>query len=464
MELILDVKHGKYFLEKKNPNQRFKRSSTNDIDKIYSAINSLRYTAIRATYYEKDVRLYFGNHNYVVLKNYKKYQNSQLYQNVMEYIDEDTKIISNIKHINETKIKRMILTGALAISLAATVFNVVKSEGQEIEIEIEDPDLPDDNITEPIITPVPQTPSPTPKPTITSTPTPKPTITSTPTPKPTITIEPTIPLETFNESEYKTFDERLQDSLLMKSDSNISFSGIPLATSYSNYFLNRVNNFIETEGWEYYQKYGQDFGIDPYLGLAIGYTEAGLSHESTIPGGSNYNGHGVGIGQLEDPDGKTKVTAYNYETGQYETIVITMENACDLETNIKITMMLLQNKLYKYNNNIYATIQSYNYGDGAMKKILSAYAKEKNCEVEDILADSTDIGWSKYVKDLHENPKNYYPEWKYKTYGNDDYIKDVLGYYIGTETINTTSDGSKISIDLITMETTSDVKIVDKIK
>jgi len=449
MDLILSVKYGRFHLEKIDKAKN--RRSTNDIQKIYNALDSISNNALRATYAGRNIKLYFGNRNYVVLKNYKRYENSELFQALIKCIDENTKIVNNVRHINETKFKRLVLTGALALSLASAGFSVANHVSlKDVGIQTEMPDLenPDDLMD--IVTPKPTT---------------RPTPTLPPVIEPTMdpTIIQTAPITKENEFEYKTFQERLEDSLLMRAD-EVSFSGIPLATRYSNYYINRVKNFIETEGWEYYQKYGEEFGLDPYLGLAIGYTETGLSHKSTIPGGSNYNGYGVGIGQLESPDGTDKVTAYNYKTKEYETVTITMENACDLECNIKITMMLLQNKLKKYNNNIYATIQSYNYGNGAMNKVLSAYAEEKGCSIEDILTDYTDIGWLKYVNDLHENPQKYLPGWKHKTYGNANYIKDVLGFYIGTESINTTSDGSKIAVDLITMETTDDVKVVDKIK
>lgn len=443
MDYILSWKYGTFHLEKIGRDKT--RRSTNDMDKIINALNTMRYNALSARYDGKNIKLYFGNKNYIILKDYKKYQDSELFEDVMQCVDENTRIINNVRLVNANKLKQLVLTGALVLSVASAGFTITNHiSPQQIEAEAMD-DI--DNL-EDIIPTKPITPPPTVPPII----------------EPTMdpTIEPTNPIVEF-ESEYKTFEERLNDSYLMKAD-NVSFAGVPLATRYSSYFINRVSNFVETEGWEYYQKYGEAFGVDPYLGLAIGYTEAGLSHKSTIPGGSNYNGSGVGIGQLENPNGKDKVTAFNHLTQEYETVVINMENACDLECNIKITMMLLQNKLNKYNNNIYAVIQSYNYGNGAMSKILSLYAEEKGCEVEEILANSTDLGWMKYVKDLHENPQKYYPGWKYKTYGNGNYIKDVLGYYIGTESVNTTKDGSKISIDLVTMETTYDVKVVDKIK
>ena len=54
----------------------------------------------------------------------------------------------------------------------------------------------------------------------------------------------------------------------------------------------------------------------------------------------------------------------------------------------------------------------------------------------------------KYVSDFHNNPQDYI-EWKYKTYGDENYIKKVLGYYIGTETINYDAEGNIITTDLI---------------
>ena len=210
--------------------------------------------------------------------------------------------------------------------------------------------------------------------------------------------------------------------------------------------------------------YGKQFGVDPYLILATCYAETSLEHEKTLQGGPRYNGHAVGIGQHENPSGKESVTAFNYETGQFETEIISLENACDLEMNIKMTVMLFQNRLQKYNNNIYATIQSYNYGTGAMDLILAKYAQDNHCLVEDVLTNYADTGWLAYVKDFHDNPKNYLSKWQYSTYGNENYIKDVLGYYLGTESINKLEDGTQISIDLTTLDVIENVKVVDNIR
>jgi len=57
----------------------------------------------------------------------------------------------------------------------------------------------------------------------------------------------------------------------------------------------------------------------------------------------------------------------------------------------------------------------------------------------------------KYVKDFHNNPQDYI-KWDYKTYGDENYIQKVLGYYIGTETINYDDDGNLKNVNLIAMD------------
>ena len=430
MELILSVKNGQYFLEKVEELQDGKsRKKTNNQDKIFQTIENIKSSAIRITYRTKSARLYLGNGLYITLKDYKNYNNLDLYSHILGMVNEQTRVQNEIDNINK---KRIIALGATVVSLSVAAF--IGNNNQSIKVPA---------AVETITT------IPTPTPIVTNIPTPTITPTATPTPTPTITPTPT---PAVFDKEY-----RMAESLELFS-SNTDNGIIPLATGITEFVFNRMSNFMNSADWNHYERYGSDFGIDKYLLLAIDYTESNLEHEKTLPNGSGYNGHAVGISQHENPNNERDITAYNYNTGQWETERMTMESACDLELNIKMAAMILQNRLHKYNNNIYLVIQSYNYGESAINDILNAYSEETGKSIDDIINDYTDIGWLKYVKDYHENPQKYNPKWQYKTYGNDEYLNRVLGYYIGTVSENLLPDGSKVSTDLISLEKHYEVK------
>lgn len=432
MELILSVKNGQYFLEKNDKTSEGNVGKrTNNQTIIYETFRKINSSALRITYRSKSARLYFGNGLYVTLKGYQNYSDLDLYSDILGKVNEKTRIQQEIDNINKKRFKSGLLTGAAILSLSAiTVFGIHHSQNLEV---------PAATIS---ITPT-NTPTPIPTPTITPTPTIAPT--NTPTPIPTIMPMPTT-------------DERIEESLqLFSTNSNSEI--IPLATKITEYSYNKMKKYFQTEAWQHTERYSSDFGVDKYLLLAYGCAETFLEHEATIPGGSGYNGYGVGMYQHETPDKYERdIIAYNYNTGEWETERMCMESACDLELNIKMATMILQNRLHKYDNNIYITIQSYNYGETGMQMVLEAYANELNCTVEDVIRNKEDIGWMKYVEDFHYNPQKYLPNWKHKTYGNEEYVKDVLGYYIGTESINMRSDGTSTCTNLLTMEMSDEEK------
>jgi len=432
MEFLLSVKNGQYNLEKIDGNVKRR---TNNQDLISRVINSIDIPVIRATFAGRDVRMYFGDNRYLTLKNYTANKELELYSNVADYISENTRIIKNVNNVNKTKLK--LITGLTIASLSiTTVVNIGKKDNQSINNQ---------SINNPSI----ETISPTDIPSITQTPIIKDTIESIL--EPVITEAPKI-------VEVKDFEDRLTESMLMSMSDRTDFVGIPLATNFNDYFCKKALECFKSDIWTFSNQYGNDFGVDPYIAYSLFYGETNFEHEKTIPGGSRYNGYGVGIGQHESPNGKNSVTAFNFNTNQYETEIISMENACDLEKNIKMSIMLLQNKLNKYNGNIYVAIQSYNYGDWAMNVILNEYAKEKNMTLDEILNDHSDTGWLKYVEYFHNNPQQYLPNWNYKTYGDPNYVTKIIGYYIGTESTNTLPDGTKVTTNLISCEKTYDVK------
>lgn len=432
MEIILNYKNGNYILEKVE-GKRVNR--TNNQQRISGIINNVKISAINATYHDKFVKMYFGDNRYIILKDLDKNKNLELYSIVLNCINENTRVVKNINNVNKTRLK--LITGLTIASLTITSFVSIGKKNQSIN-------------RPPINNTSVETVLPTDIPSINSIPESE-VVISTLTPPPAPTATPKI-------NEIKDFEDRFTESMLISKSNRTDFVGIPLATNFNDDFCKKALECSKSDIWFFSNKYGSDFGVDPYLPYSLFYGETDFEHEKTLPGGSSYNGSAVGIGQHENPDGTNAVTAFNYNTNQYETEIISMENACDLEKNIKMAIMLLQNKLKKYKGNIYVAIQSYNYGDGAMNIILTEYAKEKNITIDEILNDYSDTGWLKYVEHFHYNPGQYLSNWKYKTYGDPNYVNKIMGYYIGTESTNTLPDGTKVTINLISCEKTYEAK------
>lgn len=233
-----------------------------------------------------------------------------------------------------------------------------------------------------------------------------------------------------------------------------------------------IENLFESEEGKIIIETAITYGVDPYILLAKGLAESGLEHEACCPGGSRYNGYGVGAFQLESPDGRI-VKAWNYETGSEESLSITMENAVDFKLNAQAAAMYCQNRINLYNGNPYLMLQSYNYGQGMMRIVIHDYARQMGITEEDVKNNIDDLGWLAIVEDVHRNPNKYYYRvmldldetdptiireaqekyvWKHATYGNPHYLADVLSYYVGLQSQNRNLDGTNTVINLSTNE------------
>lgn len=252
-------------------------------------------------------------------------------------------------------------------------------------------------------------------------------------------VEPEILLETSLEQRLENV-KQIQEGILANS------SILPIGTKLTPYALNRLVNFINSSGGQYAQKYGEQFGVDPYLLTCICMQESSLTSTAT-------NGYAYGYYQVElgSPEAVRKITATNVLTGQEETLTVTMANATDPAVNTKFGAMMLQNCLKKFNNNIYLALQSYTFGEGAVSLAVSKYADRKGITREEVMNNYSDLGYLEdfqqihddphgYVTDedlvkyqgIHTNAMNYLRKWPYKTYGDPKYIEHVLAYYIGT--------------------------------
>lgn len=231
---------------------------------------------------------------------------------------------------------------------------------------------------------------------------------------------------------------------------NIDSNGLfKVGSELTEYVTNKFNN--NSDVMQYFIKYGEMYGVDPYILMAKAMQESSFNHNSCLPGGSNYNGYGMGIMQHESPDGR-KIVAYNYITGQEDVVRVTFDNAMDLEMNIKMGAMHFQNCLNNNNGNIFLALQSYNYGQGMVNSILNRYGKTQGMTSDEIKSNYDDTGWLEYVTDAHNNAWRYISGWE-GYYGDANYIKNVLRYFPGTQACYY-YDGQLILFDLNTFEIT----------
>lgn len=180
-----------------------------------------------------------------------------------------------------------------------------------------------------------------------------------------------------------------------------------------------------------FQKWGETYGVDPYLLLAQACQESGGNHESSLPGGKDYNGYGCGIMQVESPGQVvTSETAYNFKTHQNETIKISgVDDVRNVDDNIRVGAMELANRMKDVNSNVLLGLQGYNMGLGGIQNVVRA----------------SGMSW----EDAKNNPANL--SWTNNRSiqaGDKQYIEHVLSYYASPNDkvpYVMKEDGSKVS-------------------
>lgn len=158
------------------------------------------------------------------------------------------------------------------------------------------------------------------------------------------------------------------------------------------------------------EKHASTYGLDANLIMAIATQERG-KHSTVVDSGG-----AIGLMQIQVSvwDGHS-ISAYNYDTGQKETVKITLEKLKDLSFNVQVGCMIFQNYLIEMKNNASAAIQSYNMGTGSVRKIITAYASSIGKTYDDVINDSDDLGWLEY---------------RFSSYAGDpSYLEHVTRYY-----------------------------------
>lgn len=180
-----------------------------------------------------------------------------------------------------------------------------------------------------------------------------------------------------------------------------------------------------------FQRWGKIYGVDPYLLLAQACQESGGNHEASLPGGKSYNGHGVGLMQVEEPGHViTKVTAYNFEKKQKETLNISsVEDVRNVDDNIRVGAMELAEKMSETNTNVLLGLQAYNMGLGGAMNVVKA----SGIPWEEAKNNPSNLGWMGSRKIQAGDP---------------EYIEHVLRYYASPDDkapYAVKQDGSKVT-------------------
>lgn len=197
-----------------------------------------------------------------------------------------------------------------------------------------------------------------------------------------------------------------------------------------------------TQHIQLFEKYGEMYGVDPYLLIAKAAQESSGLHDKYIP--PKHNGPAIGLMQIEKPGEVTKtITAYNQNTKQTESISICRVNSnnlsgctnvSNLENNIKAGAMIMSARAKDNNYNLLIALQAYNYGIGGINATIKKYLEEQgkstdNNTILSVKNNLEDTGWLNYRTWVHNNPQIWNPSWKYDTYGDDLYLEHVLRYY-----------------------------------
>ncbi len=182
-------------------------------------------------------------------------------------------------------------------------------------------------------------------------------------------------------------------------------------------FQNTKNNYFNI-----ISKYSKIYGVDENLMLAIATQERG-AHSEEID-----QGNGIGLFQANlDAWNMKEITAYNFETNEYETEFVTEEKLKSLDFNVKFGCMSFQNNLNYANYNIPVAIQMYNYGIGNMNLMFDYMANEQNCQITDFYNDPSNLSWINYTTFVNGGDKSR---------GDDEYLKHVMNYVDENQILN----------------------------
>lgn len=160
----------------------------------------------------------------------------------------------------------------------------------------------------------------------------------------------------------------------------------------------RVNGYSDI-----FKSAGDQYGVDPNILAAVCMQESsGINYKNYSDGTPRP---AWGIMQIENTNEKAFANFGLDRTGT----AWTLEDRLDPEKAVPYAAYLLSESLYRYNYDYAKMLQSYNFGETVLNRILAA----------------TGDSWL----DERKNAVDYVSNWSYKTYGDALYIEHVLAYY-----------------------------------
>ncbi len=143
------------------------------------------------------------------------------------------------------------------------------------------------------------------------------------------------------------------------------------------------------------KKYANKYMIDENLVIAIASQERG-THSQTMD-----DGGGLGIMQVQvsvHPDGSAFSTVINDNGNIKKSQFVYHHNEyITLDGNIEAGCALLQYYLNYFNGNMAMAVYAYNSGQGPVNNAIVAYASETGLSYESIMANKSDLDWTKYL-------------------------------------------------------------------
>ena len=154
---------------------------------------------------------------------------------------------------------------------------------------------------------------------------------------------------------------------------------------------------------ELFEMAGEQYGVDPNLLAAICMQESSGRNLSHREDGTEYPAWG--IMQIEYTLENTFADFGERTSGTRWTL----EDRLDPGKAVPFAAWIISESLYKYDCDYMKMIQAYNFGDYILDKIIEAKG-------DDWLGE-------------RKNAVSYVMNWKYKSYGDAEYIEHVLRYY-----------------------------------
>lgn len=177
-----------------------------------------------------------------------------------------------------------------------------------------------------------------------------------------------------------------------------------------------VNSYVK-KYFDLFEKYGNQYGVDPNLLASICQQESSGINWSHWDDGEEMPAWG--IMQIEYSHQKSFAEFGLKTTGEEWTL----EDRLDPEKSIAYASKLISDMLIHYDCDYLKMIQGYNFGQTVLDRIIAATGDEWMSE--------------------RENAAEYATNWNYPTYGDKLYIERVLAYYKPYMTYS----GAKVRVD-----------------